>query len=256
MKQTLAAQLERLSGTARAVALLLREPAYSRVRKIGGDRELFRLLAQPWLDRSRITAVLDVGANEGQAALTFRALFPHAEIHSFEPQPDPCRRLRERFAGDAHFHLHAIACGSATARLPMQVSEFSPASSLLKNCAPGDDASEVPTAAQTTTIEVPVERLDQYAPLQKLPPGTWLMKLDVQGFELEVLRGATGLLPKVEFIICEVLLADFYENQTKIEDVFSFLRSEGFLPIDFDDPIRAPKSRKVLYLDVAFAAQR
>jgi len=208
------------------------------------------------MDRQRITAVLDVGANEGQAAVAFRALFPQAEIHSFEPQPEPGKRLRERFAQDARVHLHAIACGSESAVLPLQVAEFSPASSLLKSCALGGETSDVPAVNQNSTIKVPVERLDQYGPLRNLPAGSWLLKLDVQGFELEVLRGAEGLLPNVEFIICEVLLADFYENQTKAEDIFAFLRARGFVPIDFDDPIRAARSQQTLYLDVAFAAQR
>ena len=75
----------------------------------------------------------------------------------------------------------------------------------------------------------------------------------VQGFELEVLRGAQGLFSNVEVIVCEVLLAAFYEGQTKAEDLLAFLRAHGFLPIDFDEPVRTVKSGKVLYLDVAFA---
>lgn len=252
MKLSLARLLDRLSGNARALSTMLREPSYARIRKSGGDRELFSLLARPWLNRSRIRAVIDVGANEGQAALTFRALFPQAEIHSFEPQPEPCRRITQRFADDQRFHLHPIACGATATRMPLHVSEFSPASSFLKSCVQGE-GDETPLVANAGFLDVQVERLDSYVALQKLPPGPWLLKLDVQGFELEVLRGAQGLFSNVEVIVCEVLLAAFYEGQTKAEDLLAFLRDHGFLPIDFDEPVRTVKSGKVLYLDVAFA---
>ncbi|MEO6784958.1 MAG: FkbM family methyltransferase, partial [Chthoniobacteraceae bacterium] len=253
---TIAARLaERLSGNLRGLALILREPGFARVRRVGGDRELFRLLSRPWLDRGGIRAVIDCGANEGQAAIAFRELFPEAHIHSFEPLAEPAARLKERFSGDQRFWLHPVACGSTAGRVPFREAEFSPASSFLKACGSAPE-EELPTSAQPTTIEVPVERLDAYLPDKNLPPGPWLLKLDVQGFELEVLRGAVGLFPNVSVIVCEILLAEFYEGQARLEDIFGFLRSHGFVPIDIDEPIRTPNSHKILYLDVAFAAQR
>lgn len=251
----LARWAEMLSAKLTALALTLREPGYTRVRRIGGDRGLFRLLSKPWLDRRAIRAVIDCGANEGQAARTFRQLFSEAHIHSFEPQPEPATRMKERFSGDEGFWAHQVACGPEAGQLPLRVAEFSPASSLLESCKPSP-TDEVPWCEQPSTLEVPVVRLDAYLADKNLPPGSWLLKLDVQGFELEVLRGAVGLFPSVGVIVCEILLAEFYENQSRIGEIFSFLHSHGFVPVDFDEPIRAPKSQKILYLDVAFAPRR
>jgi hypothetical protein len=79
-----------------------------------------------------------------------------------------------------------------------------------------------------------------------------LLKIDVQGFEWEVLQGATSILPDVAVILCEVNAEDFYAGQAGFEQIYLFMREHGFKLVDIGEPIRARATGEVLYFDVAF----
>ena len=104
-----------------------------------------------------------------------------------------------------------IACGRESATMPLHLTKFSPATSLLRPTAlhiPG-----FPSLETEDTIEVKVERLDHAVRASPLVRAPYLLKIDVQGFEWEVLQGAIGILPDVAVILCEVNAVPFYAGQ-------------------------------------------
>jgi FkbM family methyltransferase len=236
---------QRLSG----LGYVWQNPSYAEVRKNGGARDLYRLLNKPWLPLE-IRTVLDVGANEGQFIKVARVLFPHASILAFEPNPHLIAALESLLSSSRNGAVLPLACGRESTVIPLYLTKFSPSASLLQ---PTDlRIPDFPVAEIGETIEVKVERLDDVVRSSALARGPYLLKIDVQGFELEVLQGATGILPNVSVALCEVNAADFYAGQAGFDQIYRFMREHGFKLVDLGEPIRARATGEVLYFDVAF----
>ncbi len=169
--------------------------------------------------------IYDIGANVGTWTCLAKSLFPHARVEAFEP-------LATHFAGFAQWtapwgqdvRLHPCALGPTEGRAIMQVMDFSDASSLLPATAAGLQEFKIKPAANQ---EVPVIPLDLLVAREKLPAPD-LIKLDVQGYELEVLRGGEQCLQHARAVLCEVSFAKFYEGQPLFHEVVAFLGARGF----------------------------
>ncbi|HLP85476.1 MAG TPA: FkbM family methyltransferase [Phycisphaerales bacterium] len=177
-------------------------------------------------DRDESIVVIDVGANEGQTVNRVLKEFPNATIHAFEPAPLPLAQLRRNHAEDPRVHLYGVACGSAQGVAKMHITQNHWCNSLL---APSDlgkrfygDWYEV-----RDVIDVPVVTLDAWTVRQGVSRVD-VLKIDAQGFDLEVLRGATGLLRQVRAINCECQFAAEYEGCATFSQVDSFLAQHGF----------------------------
>jgi FkbM family methyltransferase len=220
------------------------------VRRNGGARDLYRLLNKPWLPAARIGTVLDVGANEGQFVKVARVLFPQAPILAFEPNPHLVPSLERVLSTSGRGTVLPLACGREQGVLPLHLTKFSPSASLLQPTRL--QIPDFPAAEIGETIQVTVERLDDVVRSNALARAPYLLKLDVQGFELQVLQGATSILPDVAVILCEVNAEGFYMGQAGFEQIYLFLRQHGFKLVDIGEPIRARRTGEVLYFDVAF----
>jgi hypothetical protein len=84
--------------------------------------------------------------------------------------------------------------------------------------------------------------------------GPELLKLDVQGFELEVLKGATRALAQARYVLLEVSIVQYNEGSPLIEQVLSWMAGQGYRTIDVFDMSRAPSS-KLLQVDLLFENQ-
>jgi len=173
----------------------------------------------------RLTAantLFDVGANKGQFSLAFRALRPSARIVAFEPLPAAADRYESVFAGDPHVTLERVALATAESTATFNVTDREDSSSLLKPGARQADAFGVHFAREIT---VPVRRLDHYTrgPLA----GPVLLKIDVQGGELDVLSGCADLAV-FDFIYVELSFLELYEGQPLFQTVSDWLGARGF----------------------------
>ncbi len=231
-------------------------PSYSKVRGGQGNADLYQLLNKKWFYKTDIKLVIDIGANEGQSIITSLALMPHTPIFAFEPNPTSVQNLREKVNKyKEQVTVFPIALGSCKGNLPLNVSQVSPASSLLKNSSQLNQ--EFPNLFTEKIIDVEVERLDDFIDQLdlNLTDKSLLVKIDVQGFELEVLKGSTELFPKIAIIVCEVNLSVFYENQCGLNEIISFLYRYDFRLIDISKPIRSNTDQRILYVDMAFIHQ-
>lgn len=134
-------------------------------------------------------AVLDVGGNMGVVALqAAHYVGPAGVVHAFEPQPDLAFLLEEsaQLNGYRHLHVHAIALAAQAGRLRLYLDQINS----------GAASSCIPDRPETCrSIDVPMARLDEALDLDDLPP-LRLLKLDVEGAESQVLRGATRLMER------------------------------------------------------------
>ena len=164
------------------------------------------------------------GGMSGLGRFWQRRCFPAAEIHAFEPLVGHITAFRNNTEGIAGIQLHALALGASKDRLPMQVASFSDASSLLQIGAEMADHFDVHKAREEI---VTVERLDDYVADQGMPMPD-LIKLDVQGYELQSLRGGLGCLRHAVAVLTEVSFIEFYPGQCLFEEVVEFMAAEGF----------------------------
>jgi FkbM family methyltransferase len=175
---------------------------------------------------SEAIAVIDVGANEGQTVARVRKEFPKATIHAFEPAPDTFRRLQAATAGDSGVHVYQIACGSASGLADFHLTGNHWCSSLL---APSDLGKRYYGDWYDTrdVVQVRVQTLDEWAAEHGISRID-LLKVDAQGFDLEVLRGARGLLKHVRAINCECQFAPEYDGCASFSQIDRFLVENGF----------------------------
>lgn len=196
-----------------------------------------RLLAE-------VECAVDVGAHAGGWATETRAVY-RGPLISFEPQPGPFKELEAKAAADPRWDCHQIALGSAADHLGINVAAAGDVmSSLLTPTAYYSDA--VADGTIRRTVQVPVERLDSF----DLPDQLYL-KADVQGYEMEVLNGADGVLPSVKAIEIELSLVPLYEGQPLMAEMLLHLERLGFTAIAFEPLFWRPDGR-LLQLDGIF----
>jgi len=172
-----------------------------------------------------LASVVDVGANVGQFSLLVRGLHPGANIIAFEPLPDAAEKFRKVFAGDSRVRLHEAAISPEQGTATMHVSAAADSSSLLPI---GARQSELfPGTEEVGTAEVVVGPLDAFVSVEDITAPA-LLKIDVQGFDLEVLRGSAPLLAKFSYVYVEASFERLYENQALAGDVAAFLEAHGF----------------------------
>jgi FkbM family methyltransferase len=168
--------------------------------------------------------VIDVGANRGQFSLLARHLYPDATIIAFEPLADAGARWRSVFANDGNARLVPVALGADSRAATMFVTADGDSSSLLR---PKENQTfHYPSTTAVGSEVVRVERLDEAGAMPAA--GTVLLKLDVQGHELEVLRGAGEILTRIAYVYSEVSFVELYADQPLASDVNSFLVAAGF----------------------------
>lgn len=166
--------------------------------------------------------VIDGGANRGDTVAKLRARFPGATIHAFEPIPALAEGVRQRFADDERVVVHCAALAAEDGLLPFRVLRADVTSSVLAPSALkrryNGDAVDV-----VEELEVLALRLDGIfqAPID-------VLKLDLQGFELEALRGLGERLVDVRVILTEVELVPLYDGQPLFGDIDVALRQAGF----------------------------
>lgn len=170
--------------------------------------------------------VVDVGANRGQFALAARQFCPVARVYSFEPLPGPADTYRSLFLGDGHAVLREAAIAPDSGIRSMHVSARDDSSSLLP--IQGRQLDIFPETREVSSISVQVAPLDTFLRSTEII-GPALLKIDVQGFEYEVLCGSESLLSAFDAVYCECSFVELYSGQKLVPEVIEWLASRGFV---------------------------
>ncbi|MGN7818495.1 FkbM family methyltransferase [Chitinophaga varians] len=194
--------------------------------------------------------ILDVGANKGQFALAVAHRYPQARIYSFEPVPDTFSQLQQHTRKTPAIRTFNFALGSSNGSLEFFSNAYSHASSALQV---SDKQIQLqPQTAHTRRMMVPVKQLDQLPDLLLKSPT--LLKLDVQGFEQEVLRGATATLRQIDYLLFETSFIPMYNGEPLFDEMHHFVKSLGF---DFIAPVGFLQSDnlQILQMDLLYQKQ-
>lgn len=207
---------------ARKLVRLLGNPAFRRGLRFGVAAAIEH---RTILGALPVATVIDVGANTGQFSLLAASLYRNAAIHAVEPLPAAAAVFTRLFADSARVRLYRVAAGAGTANAPLHVSRRHDCSSLLPIA--GGQTDFAPGSEAVGTITVPVRPLDDLiAPDDLIRPV--LLKLDVQGGELQALQGARRLLAAVDHVYVEVSFLPLYDGQPLAHAVVDHLAGHGF----------------------------
>lgn len=202
------------------------------------------------LEDAGVTAVLDVGANQGQFAHELRSAGYAGRIISFEPLSGAYAALSEAAADDPSWDCRRLALSDADGDAEIHVAQNSVSSSLLE-MAPRHVAA-APDSRYVATEQIPQARLDTVAGELMNGQDRAYLKVDVQGAEAKVLAGAREALAQVVAVEIELSLVPLYQDQTLFRDMLDLLDASGYDLVSLEPAYADPRNGHVLQVDGIF----
>ena len=194
----------------------------------------------------RIETVFDVGANVGQSAHKFREAFPRANIYSFEPVRALFEELQKSGPGDEHVRCFQLALGSAPGIGKIYFTDHPTMNSLIEpENSLGSEEVQIDTVDSFCAAH-DIERID-------------LLKVDAEGFDLEVLKGAASLLSsgRVAFVLAEVGFHSDGTSHVLFDSVREFLVPYGFRVFGFyDQNLEWSGEKRLRFANVCFSNEK
>lgn len=180
------------------------------------------------LDARREIVALDIGANTGELTRRMVEVFPKARVHAFEPAPDVFEALAKATGELKGVRRHNLAVGAKEGEVTLSITRDRHFSSVLPVSEVGKlHAGHLAEAERT--VRVPMVSLDGWAQHEGVGRVD-LIKIDVQGLELDVLRGAAGLIAGgVAAVICEAQLVAAYDGAATFSEIDRSLRASGLV---------------------------
>lgn len=200
-----------------------------------------------------VDTVIDVGANEGQYAQILRHIGFSGTIISFEPLSSAHARLRESAAPDPLWKVAPrMALGDHEGEMSMNVASNGGASSSILELLETHQRA-APDITYVGSEPVPMSRLDSIVGgfLQD-EEGNVFLKVDVQGYELQVLDGASELLKRIVGAQLEVSFVSLYQGQALLPTLVDYMMRKGFEIWGIIPGFTDNSSGRMLQADVIF----
>ncbi len=239
----------KISTILQSASKYFQHPELLELRRKGVTASQYSRYGQKWIQDLNPRLIFDIGANVGQSAIAFNALFPSAQIYSFEPVPACFEEFKVRTQGLQNIHAFNIALGDSVGETEFEMNEFPACSSFLPLANSHKDLFDY--AAKTSKIKVEVNTLDNFSSDLDLPTPI-LIKIDVQGFEDKVLRGGKHFVSKSDVLIIETSFKPLYEGQPLFKDIYEILKDWGFDYVGSVENMQHPVTGEILQSDAIF----
>lgn len=188
--------------------------------------------------------IVDIGAHVGSWSQLASQIFPMAKFFMIEGNPDHRASLKDS--------LHQIGQNSEYAILLLGPEERS--ATTFYKLDTGSSVLPELTSFQRTEVTLPMSTLDGFMRGRECRVPI-LLKLDVQGFELEVLRGGAEVLAQSEVVMMETSLIQYNENAPLFGEVVRFMAQRDFVVFDFCGQLRRETDRALFQTDVVFVRE-
>jgi FkbM family methyltransferase len=197
-----------------------------------------------------VDVLLDVGANVGQYVIETRAAGYAGRVVSFEPLSGAFAQLSEAAAQDALWEVRNHALGAADESAEINVSGNTFSSSLL--AMEERHQRSAPESAYVATEQIAVHRLDSIWDEVVGDAESVYLKLDVQGFESQVLRGATSSMSAIAVIQAELSFVPLYQDAPLYRELIDMLDGMGFGLAGVEPGFEDPETGEMLQADGVF----
>ncbi|GIV38770.1 MAG: hypothetical protein KatS3mg033_0570 [Thermonema sp.] len=182
-----------------------------------------KMLMEKFKGVNQVHTIFDVGAYDGQTALLYASLFPKARVYAFEPFSDSFQKAAELAKQEARIEPYQLAVSSSNGKGMLNVNKFEATNSLLVSNKIGNNIDELTHTIRTE--EVKTTTLDAFCKNKDIS-FIDILKMDIQGGELEALKGAEELLKrqKIGLLYTEVEFVPIYKGQPLFSDIELYLR--------------------------------
>ena len=196
-------------------------------------------------DSYKLKVAYDIGANVGSWTQLAKALVPELEVHGFEPIPKFQEKYIRATKNIPNTSLHKVGLGNSDKEATMcfagDATSFYELGPLL--------TSFFPSVVKSGEETVNMVRLDDYVEKNHLPFPD-IMKLDIEGYEVEALKGAVKCMAHCKYLILEVSFVERHIGQPLFPEVVYFLAQHGFHILSF--PVQMHTAQKIYWTDVLF----
>ena len=181
--------------------------------------------------RNQKFLILDIGGGVGATGKLFNQFFPENKILIFEPVNDNFNEIKSRFLSVPNIETVKYAAGNENSKRPINIASRITSSSLLPLASdPGSAVFNTNNLGQTRVETIEIVRLDDF--LSKDQNEIGIMKIDVQGFELDVLKGAETTLKRTDIVVLEANNHGGYAGSAKYFDIDNYMRGHNFTLYD------------------------
>lgn len=178
------------------------------------------------LNNYTIDWIWDIGANRGDYVLYLRKELGYkGQIVSVEPLTTAYEELEGLAKTDSKLKTHKTAIGMTTGEVDINISQNSYSSSILPML-----EMHWKVAAESKYVGTEKVRIIPFSELYEMykPIGNQLLKIDTQGFEMEVLKSAVSVLPNIDIVYLEMSLTPLYEGEVDFTVIVDFMKMQGF----------------------------
>lgn len=198
---------------------------------------------------NKALVIYDVGANRGNTIKSFLAYFPHSKIIAFEPYPGLVEELKLQFGTNPDIVIDNSGISNIKGELLFYVNKSVDTSSFLPSQLTGLNSD--PQVKNIEQITVPVKTITDSLEENNLEH-IHILKLDIQGSELNALKGAENLLKnqQIDLIYTEAYFIQQYKDQPLFPEIASYLLNLGYQLQDIYNPIYGKE--KLAWCDAVF----
>ena len=200
------------------------------------------------LEDSNVSNVIDVGANVGQFGLDIRRHGFKGQIVSYEPVNETFGLLTQTTRRHQPWKAIQLGLGAAESERTINISGNDGLSSSLLEMG-SLHLENFPDSATVSRQNISISTIDNQLVVLGLRPQEIMLKLDVQGFEAEVLKGASQSISKIPLCYLEVSITPLYEGEVSYLPILIELSKYGHEVIDVFRGIKASNG-KLLQLDI------
>ena len=241
---------KKLKSIFKKTAKLIIEKCGYEIKKLNSLSSI-KLRAEKLFMTHKFDTILDVGAFDGAYAKIVRDAGFIGRIISFEPLSVAYAELLKNSKKDENWIIAPqMAIGDKDCTLPINVSANTVSSSVLEM--EEIHLAGAPGSQYVSTEVVNMHRLDSIANCYIGPKNVVFLKIDVQGYEFEVLEGAKDTLSAVKGMQLELSLAALYKEQKLFIEMLDHIKSCGFELFDLEPIFRDINTGRLLQLDGIF----
>ena len=198
----------------------------------------------------KIDTLLDIGANSGQYASLMREYGYKGNIISFEPLKDAFEELKMNSIKDNNWLVNNYAIGDKNATSLINIAGNSFSSSILDMLP--SHLNSAPESKYVAKEEIQIKKLDSIFDSFIKNGDKVMMKIDVQGFEKNVLDGANKSLNRIEIIQLEMSVIPLYENEMILVDMINYLDNKNYKLFSLENGYFDSHTGKLLQVDGIF----